>query len=66
MKDILKMYLYLPATVLLFGYSAHRMWTQAGGRTPMTAKNLSVKNIRANPTSFRAVYMPRILAGGGK
>ncbi len=66
LKDLLKMYIYLPVTLLMFGYSMHRMLTQAGGKEPMTAQNLNVKNIRANPTSFRSVYMPRILSGGGK
>jgi hypothetical protein len=42
------------------------MLTQAGGKAPIEAENLNVKSIRANPTSFRSVYMPRILAGGGK
>lgn len=66
MKELRKMYIYLPLTFLFFGFAVHRILTQAGGKEPLTAQNLNVKNIRANPTSFRAVYMPRILAGGGK
>lgn len=66
MKQILRMYIYLPLTLWFFGFAAHRMLTQAGGKEPIEAENLNVKSIRANPTSFRAVYMPRILAGGGK
>ncbi|HNL10348.1 MAG TPA: hypothetical protein PKM44_07540 [Turneriella sp.] len=66
MKQILRMYIYLPLTLLFFGLVVRQMLTQAGGKEPMEAENLNVKNIRANPTSFRAVYMPRILAGGGK
>lgn len=66
LKDILKMYIFLPLSLMMFVWSAHRMLTQAGGKEPMTAQNLNVKNIRANPTSFRSVYMPRILSGGGK
>ena len=66
MKQLLRMYIYLPLTLLFFGFATYRMLTQAGGKAPIEAQNLNVKNIRANPTSFRAVYMPRILAGGGK
>jgi hypothetical protein len=66
MKQLLRMYIYLPLTLLFFGFAAHRMLTQAGGKEPIEAENLNVKSIRANPTSFRAVYMPRILSGGGK
>lgn len=66
MKEILRMYIYLPLTLLFFGFSVHRMLTQSGGKEALKAENLNVKSIRANPTSFRSVYMPRILAGGGK
>ncbi len=66
MKDIRKMYIYIPVTLLLFILTLVSLITQSGGKDPILAKNLSVKNIRANPTSFRAVYMPRILSGGGK
>jgi hypothetical protein len=66
MKDLLKMYIYLPLTLLLFIVTMVSIITQSGGKDPIKAKNLSVKNIRANPTSFRSVYMPRILSGGGK
>ena len=66
MKQILRMYIYLPLTLLFFGLVVRQMLTQAGGKEPMEAENLNVKNIRANPTSFRSVYMPRILSGGGK
>ncbi|MBS0617065.1 MAG: hypothetical protein JSR44_02695 [Spirochaetes bacterium] len=66
MKEILKMYVYLPLTVAFFGFAMHRLFMQSGGKAAMTAEHLNVKNIRANPTSFRSVYMPRILAGGGK
>ncbi|MBL8035698.1 MAG: hypothetical protein JNJ69_18485 [Leptospiraceae bacterium] len=66
MKDILKMYVYIPLTILMFFYVVYSMVTQSGGKTPITAQNLNVKNIRSNPTSFRAHYMPRILSGGGK
>lgn len=66
MKELPKMYIYLPLTLLFFLFAAHRMLTQSGGKEPLTAQNLNVKNIRANPTSFRSVYMPRILSGGGK
>lgn len=66
MKQILSMYIYVPLTLLFFGFAAHHILTQAGGKEPLEAENLNVKSIRANPTSFRAVYMPRILSGGGK
>jgi hypothetical protein len=66
MKDILKMYIYIPATLILFLFTLHTLLTQSGGKDPIMAKNLNVKSIRANPTSFRSVYMPRILSGGGK
>jgi len=66
MKELRRMYIYLPLTLAFFGFAAHSMLTQAGGKEPIEAENLNVKSIRANPTSFRAVYMPRILAGGGK
>lgn len=65
-KDILKMYIYVPATLLFFFITLHSLLTQSGGKEPIKAQNLSVKNIRSNPTSFRAHYMPRILSGGGK
>lgn len=66
MRDILKMYLYIPLTLILFFVAMHSILVQSGGKEPIKAKDLSVKNIRANPTSFRSVYMPRILSGGGK
>lgn len=66
MKDILKMYIYLPVTLLMFLGAMNSMLSQSGGKEPIKAKDLSVKNIRANPTSFRTYYMPRILSGGGK
>lgn len=66
MKDIRKMYIFIPLTLLLFIITLVSIITQSGGKEPIMAKNLSVKNIRANPTSFRSVYMPRILSGGGK
>jgi len=66
MKDIRTMYIYIPLTLLMFLGVMHSIITQSGGKEPMKAKDLSVKNIRANPTSFRTYYMPRILSGGGK
>jgi len=66
MREILKMYIYLPLTVAFFSFAMYRLFTQAGGKEALTAEHLNIKNIRANPTSFRSVYMPRILAGGGK
>ncbi len=66
LKDLLKMYIYVPVTLLLFFWTMHSLLTQSGGKEPIKAQNLSVKNIRSNPTSFRAHYMPRILSGGGK
>ncbi|MBX3723439.1 MAG: hypothetical protein KF713_16460 [Turneriella sp.] len=66
MKHIRKMYIYIPLTLVLLIFTLVALITQSGGREPITAQNLSVKNIRANPTSFRSVYMPRILSGGGK
>lgn len=66
MKDILKMYIFIPLTLILFIVTVVSIISQSGGKEPIMAKNLSVKNIRANPTSFRSVYMPRILSGGGK
>jgi len=66
MKEILKMYIFIPASLLLTGLSVYQIWTKSGGQEPIEAKKLDVKSIRANPTSFRAVFLPRILAGGGK
>lgn len=66
MKQILKMYLMIPFTLAFFAFSTYKVLTKSGGKEPMEAENLNVKSIRANPTSFRAVFMPRILAGGGK
>lgn len=66
MKDILKMYIFIPLTLILFIVTLFAIIGQSGGKEPISAKNLNVKNIRANPTSFRSVYMPRILSGGGK
>lgn len=60
------MYVYLPLTLFFFGFAMQRMLAQSGGKEALEAENLNVKSIRANPTSFRSVYMPRILAGGGK
>lgn len=66
MKEILRMYIYIPLTLILFFITMHSILTQSGGKEPIKAQNLNVKNIRSNPTSFRAHYMPRILSGGGK
>jgi hypothetical protein len=66
MKDIRKMYIYIPLTIILLILTLASLIKQTGGKEPILAKNLNVKNIRANPTSFRSVYMPRILSGGGK
>lgn len=66
LKDIRKMYIYIPLTLILFIIILRGMIMQTGGKEPIKAQNLNVKNIRANPTSFRSVYMPRILSGGGK
>ena len=66
MKDIRKMYIFIPVTLILLVITLVSIISQSGGKEPIMAKNLSVKNIRANPTSFRSVYMPRILSGGGK
>jgi len=66
MKELFKMWIYLPVTIMLFIWSAVYMINHWGGKEPLKQQNLNVKSIRANPTSFRTVYMPRILAGGGK
>jgi hypothetical protein len=57
-KDIRKMYIYIPLTLILFVLVLRGMIMQTGGKEPIKAQNLNVKNIRQTNLKCASWHAP--------
>ncbi|MCS6972516.1 MAG: hypothetical protein N2Z22_02230 [Turneriella sp.] len=64
MRELWRMYIYLPLTLFVTGFCLYGLIHQKGGQKPLQAEKLDIKSIRKNPTAFRTTHLPYIFRGG--